>query len=540
VAVGGLPHGNRVIGLVGAGGHDASGTGGGGRVRIAWAGAGGLAALPEGGPGGGGSEGAGPGSGGEPFGSGTGKAMPALGSPWGGETGEPLYARAGGGGAGGGGGGRGTGEGAGVGPGSGRGVGTGVGDGAGPGSGFGQPLVVAKIGPGGGLGRGNSGLPLGFPDGTTTEGLPGFPWLQPGMGRAGGGGEGFGGPHGTGFGGGYPGVGDKLTPGFGGEPGGTGIDMPAPHLAGGGGGGGGGNGPGGPGVYGPLTAGGPGGGLGGVAASVGRALGVPAVLSGLAGPLAGLQALSGGPGGAGPGVSAGGIGEGGKLTPGGIYADLVGTFDLPVGVTNSDYSTDEVGVLNLLGVMRQRTNVKVTITDRYVPLDYNSIKDTPLVAISGHKPFSWTPAEREALRKYVENGGTILAEDCHGPFGELFQEEIRRVFGQELEPVSTSDDLFRSYYVLDKVPAGDVGERLPIEGLRTKDGRLGVIFSRNDYGCAWKAPRGSYVSDDTKEQAYRLGTNIYVYILAHWRKQQGTGDGAQAAGAAGFLPTGPR
>jgi hypothetical protein len=360
------------------------------------------------------------------------------------------------------------------------------------------------------------------------------------MGRAGGGGEGFGGPHGTGFGGGYPGVGDKLTPGFGGEPGGTGIDMPAPHLAGGGGGGGGGNGPGGPGVYGPLTAGGPGGGLGGVAASVGRALGVPAVLSGLAGPLAGLQALSGGPGGAGPGVSAGGIGEGGKLTPGGIYADLVGTFDLPVGVTNSDYSTDEVGVLNLLGVMRQRTNVKVTITDRYVPLDYNSIKDTPLVAISGHKPFSWTPAEREALRKYVENGGTILAEDCHGPFGELFQEEIRRVFGQELEPVSTSDDLFRSYYVLDKVPAGDVGERLPIEGLRTKDGRLGVIFSRNDYGCAWKAPRGSYVSDDTKEQAYRLGTNIYVYILAHWRKQQGTGDGAQAAGAAGFLPTGPR
>jgi Domain of unknown function (DUF4159) len=488
----------------GARGRDATGTGGTGQIVLA--GAGGLEALIGGGPGGGG------GAGDE-----GGKVTPGLGSPWGGDTGEPLFARAGGGGTGGGGDGQGTGEGDGVGPGSGRGVGTGVGDGAGPGSGTGAPLVVAMTGPGGGLGQGSSGLPLGFPDGTTTEGLPGFPWLQPGRGIAGGGGEGFGGPHGSGFGGGYPGVGDKLAPGFGGEPGGTGIDIPAPRMAGGGGGGGGGDLPGGPGTYGPLTVGGgPATGLAGFGAAVGKALGLPALPAGLGAPLAGMQVLEGGPGGGGVGG-----GAGGKQAPRGIYADLVGTFDLPVGVTNSDYNTDEVSVLNLLGVMRERTNVKVTITDRYVPLDYNAIRDTPLLWLSGHKPFSWTPAEREAIRKYVENGGTILAEDCHGPFGQVFQDEMRRIFGEELEPVPMTDDLFRSFYVMDKVPAGDVEERRPVKGLRTKDGRLGVIYSPNDYSDAWKVPRGSYVPDVTKEQAYRLGINMYIYILAHWKNAQG-------------------
>ena len=52
-----------------------------------------------------------------------------------------------------------------------------------------------------------------------------------------------------------------------------------------------------------------------------------------------------------------------------------------------------------------------------------------------------------------------------------------------------------------------VQERLPIQGLRTKEGRLGVIYSRNDYSDAWKVPKGSYVPDATKEQAFRMGIN---------------------------------
>ena len=518
------PTSDMIASTPGANGFDAGGAGGGGGGDIVFHG-GGLAALVSGGPGG---PGGGDGGGG---GSGAGKSVPRLGSPWGGDTGEGLYARGGPGGAGPGGpgggtGGEGTGEGGGVGDGTGRGLGTGVGDGVGPGSGMGRPVLVAMAGPGGGYGQGDSPFPVGWPDGTATEGAPGFPWLEKGLGRAGGGGPGmFGGPHGRGSGGGYPGRGDKTGPGFGGIPGGTGIDIPPPHKAGGGGGGGGGDEPGGPGIYGPLTVGGGpggGGGPGDWVALAKRATGIPVLPGGIMAPLAGIHGGGQGPGGRGTGLGA--IGKG---APTGIYADLVGTYDIPVGVTNSDYNTDEVSVLNLLGVMRERTNVRVQISNRYVPLEYEAIKDQPMLWISGHQAFTWTPEEREALRKYVENGGTILAEDCHGPFNQVFPDEIRRVFGEELEPLPMDDELFRSFYVIDDVPAGDVQERYPIEGLRMADGRLGVIYSKNDYSDAWKVPRGNYVPDATKEQAFRMGINWYIYILAHWR----SGQAAEAAAA---------
>jgi hypothetical protein len=393
-------------------------------------------------------------------------------------------------------------------------VGTGQGDGAGPGSGPGEPILIAMAGPGGGYGTGDTPLPLGWPGGTDTTGAPGFPWLEPGLGIGGGGGEGpFGGPHGIGDGGGFPGLGGKLAPGFGGVPGGTGLDVPRPRLAGGGGGGGS-DVPGGPGLFGPLTVGGPPGGTGtGLVAMARRGLGIPILPGSVTQPLLGLHG--------GPRGTASGTGAVGKGAPGGIYADLVGTFDVPVGVTNSDYNTDEVSVLNLLGTMRERTNVRVKVTSEYVSLDYEEIKNTPILWISGHRPLTWTAEERAALRKYVENGGTILAEDCHGPFNQVFPDEMRRIFGEELEPVPLEDELFKSFYVMDELPPGDVKERLPIRGLRMPDGRLGVIYSQNDYSDSWKIPRGSYVGDAEKEQAFRMGVNWYVYILAHWRRGQG-------------------
>jgi len=38
-------------------------------------------------------------------------------------------------------------------------------------------------------------------------------------------------------------------------------------------------------------------------------------------------------------------------------------------------------------------------------------------------------------------------------------------------------------------PAGDMGERYPLQGI-DMGGRLGVIFSRDDYGDCWRARAG--------------------------------------------------
>ena len=235
-------------------------------------------------------------------------------------------------------------------------------------------------------------------------------------------------------------------------------------------------------------------------------------------PGSGNPVMSGGLGG-GPGPTGFGTGLGesrAKGAPDDLYVGVAGSFDMPMGVTASDYQADAEGMRNLLAEVRKRTNVHVTVQDRFVPLTFDNIKHTPVLHLRGHRPFSFSDEQREALRQYVARGGTIVGEDSHGPFGECFGREMRKIFGRALEDLPEDHDLYRCYYVLDKIPAGDMGERYPLQGLQTGD-RLGVIFSRNDYGDCWEGT-GGWVKPESREPAFRMGVNMYIYAIAHWQK----------------------
>ncbi len=225
-------------------------------------------------------------------------------------------------------------------------------------------------------------------------------------------------------------------------------------------------------------------------------------------------------GGPGPGVGASPEERLGLDTgqgPGGLDVGVAGTFDMPIGVTGSDYQADAGGIPNLLAEVRNRTNVHVTLQQRTVPLTLAAMSNTPVIWMTGHKAFSFTPEERETLRKYVAQGGTILAEDCHGAFKECFEREIREIFGKPLRDLPTSHEVYRSHYVLGSTPAGDMGERYLLQGLDV-GGRLGVIYSRNDYCGCWDGA-GGWVQPGSREPAFQIGTNLFVYIVAHWNKR---------------------
>jgi hypothetical protein len=196
--------------------------------------------------------------------------------------------------------------------------------------------------------------------------------------------------------------------------------------------------------------------------------------------------------------------------------DVAGSFDMPRGVTHSDYEADAQGLPNLLGEVRKRTKVHVTVDERTVPLKLTAIQATPVIHLRGHRAFSFTPEERAAIKQYVAQGGTILAEDSHGPFGECFRREMRQMFGKPLRDLPMDHEVYRAHYVLKSIPAGDMGERYPLQGIDV-GGRLGVIFSRNDYGGCWDGT-GGWVKPESREPAFEMGTNLFVYIVAHWRK----------------------
>jgi hypothetical protein len=275
---------------------------------------------------------------------------------------------------------------------------------------------------------------------------------------------------------------------------------------GGGAGGGDGSGFGGGGPVTILVGGGPG----------GTGLGLPGLASSTSTP--GLTVGVPGPGAEGVGTAMGGGGP--KNAPTGLYVNVSGSYDIPRGVTGSDYQADSEGLVNLLAEVRKRTNVHVTVNERTAKLDPAEPEPTPVMHIRGHRAFSFTPPEREAIRKYVSGGGTILAEDSHGPFGECFRREMKLIFGQSPQDLAPDHELYRSYYVLSEIPSGDMGERYPIQGIQTGN-RLGVIYSRNDYGGCWDGT-GAWVKPESRDPAFKMGVNMFVYILAHAKQGEKT------------------
>jgi hypothetical protein len=210
---------------------------------------------------------------------------------------------------------------------------------------------------------------------------------------------------------------------------------------------------------------------------------------------------------------------------------LVGAYDMPLLVTGTDYKTDVVSVENLLSEVRKRTTIPVTVTTRELPLNAEANQESPIIFLTGHRALKFDEKERAALRKYVDDGGTIYAEDCHGPFAQTVSVEIRRIFGgKPLRDIPLSDPIYQGQYKLDAVPPGDMQERYPLQGIQRPDGSWAVIFSRNDYSDAWKAAQESYVQQPAKEAAYKMGVNIYVYAVSRWRQRTGQAGAGPALG----------
>lgn len=203
------------------------------------------------------------------------------------------------------------------------------------------------------------------------------------------------------------------------------------------------------------------------------------------------------------------------LTPPAALPDSVGIARLQYD-GGGDWYANPSSLPNLLAAVRERTGIPTVRREPSVtPLD-PTLRDHPYLYMTGHGNVSFTPAERAALRQYLLDGGFLHADDNYG-LDESFRREIALIFPDaELTEIPPTHPVFHAFYDfpegLPKIHEHD-GEPPQALGIFL-GGRLVVFYSyESDLGDGWEDQGVHDDPPEIREQALRMGVNLFVYVM---------------------------
>lgn len=205
---------------------------------------------------------------------------------------------------------------------------------------------------------------------------------------------------------------------------------------------------------------------------------------------------------------------------------------LPLLKYNGDWDCDKTAMLNLAHQYERRTGSLLALESRTIELDSDELNETPFLFMTGHDPYHFNVSEVENLRDYINTGGYIWINDSTDLGNDRFDYAVRREMARVMPNVEwikipRSSNLFKGPYDLSNgykgyaVPPGDKYRQDYHEGLMI-DGRLAVIYTRNDYGDGLEIdprthPLMSSLSGlspkEMAEGSVRMGINIVSYFM---------------------------
>lgn len=181
-----------------------------------------------------------------------------------------------------------------------------------------------------------------------------------------------------------------------------------------------------------------------------------------------------------------------------------------------DWYANPSSLPNLLAAVRADTRLPVAEREREVQLSDPDLWDVPYLYMTGHGNVHFTDREVGILRRYLEHGGFLHADDNYG-MDESFRREIARVFpDRPLVDVPASHPIYHVVYDFPQgLPKVHEHDGLPAEGLGIFwDGRLAVFYSyQSDLGDGWENPEVHHDPEAVRQAALRMGVNLFTYAV---------------------------
>jgi hypothetical protein len=182
-----------------------------------------------------------------------------------------------------------------------------------------------------------------------------------------------------------------------------------------------------------------------------------------------------------------------------------------------DWYANPSGLPNLLKEIRQRTGLPMADRPAHVRLTDPELWQYPYIYMTGHGNVQFTDEEVQMLRKYLLGGGFLHADDNYG-MDESFRREMKRVFPDaQLIELPVDHPVYHGFYDFPKgVPKIHKHDGKPAQGFGIfENGRLVVYYDyQADLGNGWEDAVRYNDPPEIREQAYRMGVNLFLYAMA--------------------------
>ena len=182
-----------------------------------------------------------------------------------------------------------------------------------------------------------------------------------------------------------------------------------------------------------------------------------------------------------------------------------------------DWYANPSGLPNLLKAIKDRTELQVALRPGKLKLTDPNLWNHPYIYITGHGNIKFSDEEVQILRRYLMSGGFLHADDNYG-MDKSFRREIARVFpDKELVELPADHPLYHAFYDFPRgLPKIHKHDGKPAQGFGVlHEGRLLVYYSyESDLGNGWEDADRYSDLQATREDAFRMGVNLFIYALS--------------------------
>jgi len=173
---------------------------------------------------------------------------------------------------------------------------------------------------------------------------------------------------------------------------------------------------------------------------------------------------------------------------------------------------------NLLDYVKAHTDIKVKDDFTSVNINSDAIFSYPFLFMTGHGNVSFTSDEVDRLRKYLENGGFLYADDDYG-MDASFRREMKKVFpDQDLVELPFSYGIYHDFYDFPNgVPKIEEHNGKPPQGFGIfVNGRLAVYYTyESNPSDGWDDADVHGFKEDKRLEALKFGTNLVIWALGN-------------------------